>query len=163
MYKGDLYKIEVSDDTVSEPIFISNNVAMTRGNVLSDGTEIYFEFKEEFLGDLYINGKKVDEKVDINRWDYDEKTKTLLYFTDWNRGIDHGHLKSYANGEKNFIAENVYDAYFSDSGKVLYLTNTEFERETNNRLYVYNGEEIRQIAQNIQRLYSIGNERRDPI
>ena len=161
--KGDLYKIEVSDDTVSEPIFISNNVAMTRGNVLSDGTEIYFEFKEEFLGDLYINGKKVDEKVDINRWDYDEKTKTLLYFTDWNRGIDHGHLKSYANGEKNFIAENVYDAYFSDSGKVLYLTNTEFDRETNNTLYVYNGEETRQIAQNIQRLYSIGNGRRDPI
>lgn len=161
--KGDLYKIELSEDAVSEPIFVADNVSLTRKNVLSDGTEIYFKFKDEFVGDLYINGKKTDEDVDMYRLDYDEKTKTLMYFTNWNRGIDHGDLKTCVNGENKFIANNVYDAYFTDSGKVLYLTNTEVDREENNKLFVYNGEKSERIAQNIQQMIFIRNERRDPI
>lgn len=161
--KGDLYRVEVSEDGVSDPIVVSDNVSTTRKNVFGDGTEIYFKFKAEFVGDLYVDGKKVDEDVNTERWDYDEKTKTLLYFTTWNRGIEHGHLKSYTKGESKFIAKDVYDAYFTDGGRVLYLTNTEVHREANNKLYVYDGEKTQQIAENVQRLFFTKDKGRDPM
>ncbi len=161
--KGDLYKIEVSEDAVSEPEFVSDNVLLSRENVLGDGTEIYFKFKDEFVGDLHIDGKKVEENVEAYIWEYNEKTKTLLYLANWNRKGEYGDLKSYVNGESKFIAKNVFDAYFTDSGKVLYMTDRQSGNEEKSSLFVYDGEKSQQIAQNMQRLYFIGDERRDPM
>ncbi|MDO5095885.1 MAG: hypothetical protein Q4D65_04920 [Peptostreptococcaceae bacterium] len=161
--KGDLYRIEVSEDGVSEPEFVSDNVLLSRENVLSDGTEIYFKFRDEFVGDLYIDGKKVEENVEAYTWQYDEKTKTLLYLANWNRKGEYGDLKSYVNGESKFIANDVFDAYFTESGKILYMTDRQTGNEGKNSLFVYNGEKSQQITQNMQRLYFIGDERRDPM
>lgn len=160
--KGELYKVELSENAVSEPIFVAENVYYARENVLSDGTEIYFTFKDEWIGDLYVDGKKVAEDANPFIWDYDEKTKTLMYFTNWNRGIGHGHLNTYTKGESIFIANNVYDAYFTDSSKLIYLTNTAFEREENNTLYIYDGEKSHRIAQNVQEILFAENRHRDP-
>lgn len=145
---ADLYVVHIESGNISEPELIDQQVSDGHSQFIDDDTLVYFRAKDEFTGDLYINGKHIDENVNTYRIEYNKDRKELIYYADWNRGIDHGKLKIYSNGETKLIAERVHDAHFVNSGKVVYTTDFNFETGKG-KIHVYNGQKSERIAQDV--------------
>lgn len=145
---ADLYVIDIEPGNVKEPTLIDQRVSAGHAQFVDEDTLLYFRSRGEFVGDLYLNGKHIDDNVDVYRIEYNKGRKELLYYTDWNRGNDHGKLKIYSNGESKLIAERVHEAHFLDSGKVAYTTDFDFGNGKG-KLHVYNGQKSERIGRDV--------------
>ncbi|MDO4710956.1 MAG: hypothetical protein Q4A75_03180 [Peptostreptococcaceae bacterium] len=145
---GDLYQIEVKDLVVSKPQLIDEGVSFYQARILDEDLTVYFKHKGEFVGDLYINGEQIDQGADVTRLNYNKGTKEFLYFVDRDRHKDQGTLKLFADGESKLIANDVHEAHFLPSGKIVYLTERDQAKGTT-KLNVYSGQKSVRVAQEV--------------
>ncbi len=116
---GDIYKVQITNNTISEPELYDSDVA---GLELIDNDKIIYSKDYNFDThnyDLYCDKKIID--YDVRSYDYNEKSKTLAYFTDWDGDRQYGTLKIYANDTVTKIADDTNSYYIMDSGKIAYL------------------------------------------
>lgn len=134
---GKLYKIMISDGQVETTLCadraMENHVISCENGYLLYSTE---ESHSAFSGmRTYLDQQEIGELVQ-GRVTYSPDGSGTLYFCDnWDVWKQSGTLFSYEDGQKQKLAENVYDYVVSKNGWVAFLCNYEEERETGD-LYV---------------------------
>lgn len=144
---GDLYKIKISGDTVSEPKLYDTDVFADM-KFVDDNEFIYY--KQEGTGEktaysIYCNKEKIDSNV--HDMQYIKETGEFVYITDWDFENNRGTLKIH-DGKAKKIAENVYFFGLSFDGEVVFIT----DYKANFRegvLYAYNGKKTVKIDEEV--------------
>lgn len=134
--EGNLYYIAVSGNDVSKPEYFDNNVYIYSCYFAAPGKFLYYKNynTDKNFGELYINGKKVDDDVHYGR--YIEETDTVVYITDWSEKNDCGTLNIYRKGKNTKIEDDVYSFSVTPGGEILYLYDYDLE-DYEGELYVY--------------------------
>ena len=142
---GDLYKIAVQGGKLGKAEKYDSEVG---GNIrfLDDNTVMYVKDYKNYVGDLYINKKKVDSDVYVSSVQMVDGK--VYYYADYDSGDTCGTLKVYANGKTDKIADDVYDYDVEIDGQVLYLTDydtSSYEGE----LYAWKNGEKRKVDKDV--------------
>ncbi len=152
-FTGDLYRINFGEE-VEETRFVAEHVMM--GSAFSDlkGNDGYMLHGESELGDdLYIGGKKVDEKVESVYSYLPSAEKYLLYMSDLDRDKFTGTLKLYQDGKVTIIDEHVGEIIVLKSA-LLYLKK-EKPSVNEGTLYYYDGERSHRIDDKVSSLVEL--------
>lgn len=134
--EGDLYRITVSNGTAKKAEKVDDDVYAYSLAYLA-GHLIYFKDVSDYEGELYVDGKKVDDDVYLSGGQMSE-SGALLYATDFNSSREEGTLKQYSGGKSVKIEDDVYAAAYMPNGSILYLTDYSTSKYRGD-LYVYNG------------------------
>ncbi len=153
---GDLYKIKISGDTVSEPKLYDTGIVASM-NLVDDDEIIYY--KQEGTGEkttysIYCNKEKIDSNV--HDMQYIKETGEFVYITDWDYENNWGTLKIH-DGKAKKIAENVCFFDLSFDGDVVFIT----DYKANFRegvLYAYNGKKTVKIDEEVNCILPIYRE-----
>lgn len=134
---GKLYKIMISDGQVETTLCADR--AMENHVISCENGKVLYSTEEShsaFSGmRTYLDQQEIGELVQ-GRVTYSPDGSGTLYFCDnWDVWKQSGTLFSYEDGQKQKLAENVYDYVVSKNGWVAFLCNYEEERETGD-LYI---------------------------
>ena len=138
-YTVTLYKLTLSGSKIKKTEKVDEDV-YAYSTYFSNGAYLYFKDvnDEATKGELYMNGKKVDDDVRTSSVSYNEETKKVVYFVDWNSEKGQGTLKT-SNGKKATVVKDDVRSYrFTPEGQVLYL----YDYSTENykgELWILNG------------------------
>ncbi|NLI61243.1 MAG: zinc ribbon domain-containing protein [Clostridiales bacterium] len=133
--EGDLTSVKISKGKIGKPVSIDEDVMeiALRGDKL-----YYFKDIRNRAGDLYLDGKMVDDDVYTGLIFSYAKGDGLLYFTDYSTSNYEGTL-TYLKGNKAIdIADDVYSFLPIDDKNIIYLTDYSIDREKGD-LLLYNG------------------------
>ncbi len=118
---GDLYCVTIEDGVVSHPVVRDSDVYIYRNDFVGDSMYSYFKNQDEDIGELYINGKKIDDDVYVYGIDYRADSGELYYYIDWNEERECGTLKLYRGEELFKVGDDVYDYTVLPDGRVLFM------------------------------------------
>lgn len=153
---GDLYKIKISGDRVSEPVLYDTDIVF--GMQFLDDDDMFVYYKEEITDGeyslaLYYNGERMGSNVYRGNLKYDEETDKLYYISDWNDETNSGTLKVY-NGKIKTISEGVYRFDLSLDGKVVFLTDYKVNSRKGD-LYAYNGKKTIKLDEDVNCIFPV--------
>ena len=137
---GDLYKINVSEESTQKAELYDADVSTTLTRFISEDKYMYYKDVKAMVGELYINKDSIDYDVSLDYTKYDDKSDAIAYFTDWNSEKSYGTLKVQNNDESSKIADDVHAFNFTPSGEVLYLYDYS-SNYSKGELYLYDGGE----------------------
>ena len=111
---------------------------------------------DDYCGDLYLDGKKIDG--DVCGWQsyYDDETGCLYYLTD----VDDGSatLKCWDGKKTSKISDDVSFYTVADDGQVFYLTDYNFDKYRGD-LYSWNGKKSTKIDEDVVNVCIVSNKR----
>ncbi|MBE6963979.1 MAG: hypothetical protein E7443_05230 [Ruminococcaceae bacterium] len=121
---GDLYRISISNGTAGTPeVYDSDVYIYGLYGFVSDGEFAYLKEYDsgDGVGDLYINGKKIDHEVLTYSLTRNPDLGIICYFTDFDPEKKCGTLNLYNGKEAVEIDNDVYSCSITPGGRVLYL------------------------------------------
>lgn len=133
-----LYKAAITNDRVGTPQLIDTGTSDSWLHVLPQGGVAYFKNldPESEIGDLFINGDKVDHKVWI--WSVSNFGKGFLYYTNKTLTKGCGDLHIFENGKTATIAADVRDYHIASDNSLVYLLDRDYS-DFPGTLYLYSG------------------------
>ncbi len=143
--EGTLYRMEISDEPGKPESFDEDVYADGPCGFTNDDEFLYFKDYKDSKGEMYINGKKVDDDVSTRSVGLSEDRTKLYYYVDYNKGT--GTLKVY-DGEAVKIADDVYDYAVLPNGHVLYLYDYSTKSYTG-ELYDWDGGDAEKIDEDV--------------
>lgn len=120
-YTVTLHEITISGSKVKKVDQLDEDVYAYSCYFAHNDAFIYFKDVKDGEGELYMNGTKVDDDVYDGSISYDENTKSLYYFVDWNEEKDLGTLKQFKGKKATSIKDDVHDFSITPEGEVLFL------------------------------------------
>lgn len=150
---GELYLVSVSSSgELGDPELYDSDVYAQWPVFYEDGSLLYFKDRKNGIGELYMNGEKID--YDVLNFEYDEDTGRLTYFTDWNEEKRYGTLKIYSGKDPEKIADDVYDYCAIPNGNILYLCDYSLKRYQGD-LYLWNKKKAEKIDDSVNCILSV--------
>lgn len=147
-----LYHVNIEDAEIVNNKKIDADVYGYRISVEGDNI-IYFKEKDGDIGELCINGKMIDDDVNMYEYRYDEKTNCLYYFADWDVESSLGTLKCYDGKNKTVIKDDVSFYALSSEGKVVFLYDYDGKR-CKGELWCYDGKDTFKIDDDVVAIVS---------
>jgi hypothetical protein len=158
---GSIYEIKVKDADISTPQIYDTEV-YSEYLSLYDSELMYFKNctdnpnrrsgdYEANLGTLYIDKKKIDEKVytqKVTNIMYSRGSTDIMYYTYYDIRKNEGELKAYDGNETKSIKEAVYDFIKLEDGSILYLCDYDSE-EQKGKLKLYKDGENKDIDEEV--------------
>ncbi len=154
-YVAKLYKVEISNK-LGEAKEYAKNVRDYSSSLVDNDTIIYFKDVDEetYHGDLYVNGKKVDNDVYIYSCEYAKESKTVYYMTDCDEEDGYGTLKCYKNKKDVKISDDVATFRLTPGGEVVYLY--EYDKdELVGELYIYKNNKAQKIDDDVMAIVNV--------
>ena len=125
---GDLMKATVTKKKLKKPKLVDSNVYS--GYYVSGKDFMYVKnyVPEKYMGEVYLNNKKVGEDIYWGFINYNEESKSLVYFTDVT-AENRATINIYKGKRSKKIAENVlmYTFNFTSKGEFLFISDFESE------------------------------------
>jgi len=118
---GDLYRITITENVISEPELYDSDVCTVGAGFLSDTKFGYFKDYKDGNGDLYVNKAKIDYDVTPSYVHYNEKTDKICYLVDWDQEKSYGTLKEFTAESAVKISDDVHNFSVLPDGRILYL------------------------------------------
>lgn len=153
---GDLYVISIVDGTAGTPEMYDSDVNRYGISILENGMLSYYKNydSDTSSGDLYVDGEEIDYEVEpYNVWCVED---TLLYVTDWNDEKEYGTLKTYKDGTKTKIADDVNSIAITPENDILYLYDYSLNYMTGT-LYIYENGNVRKLDEDVAALIRIND------
>ena len=115
----------------------------------ANGELIYFKDVKNSEGELYWKGNKIDDDVYIYSTSYNDATKDLYYFVDYDFEDNMGTLK-YSGGKKGTVVkDDVSDMYFfTEGGETVFLYDYN-AKKSEGELWVQNGKKVTKIDEDV--------------
>ena len=114
-----IYKLTLNNDSVKNKELLADDVWSS--TFYDDESYLYIKDVDDFCGDLYLNGKKVDEDMYASYRYYDMDTGKLYYFKDYDQDDEEGILRVWNGKKAETIAEEVHEYQVLESGQIVYL------------------------------------------
>ena len=155
--EGDLYQVSLSGSGTLRPELLDSDVYYYLFSV-QDSKVCYFKdvnYDDNAgvsLGEMYIDGKRIDSDVYPYVCSYRAASKTLLYITDWNK--NGGTLCRWSGGKSSKIADDVYSRVFTPNGDVLYLVDYNTKSRQGD-LYRFSGSKSEKIDEDVTRILTV--------
>lgn len=145
---GILYQIEISGKKLKAAKKIDEDVSTTGFSIVGNSHYVYFKDVKNGKGELYLDGKKVDDDVRTGNVRYHVDTKKLIYFTDWNSDKELGTLKQYKGSKASVVKDDVHECTFTPDGEILFLYDYSTSKGKG-ELYIANGSKLVKIDDDV--------------
>lgn len=155
-YTTTLYKLTVSGSKIKKTEKADEDVCV-RYSYFRNGVYIYFKDVKDYKGELYMNGKKVDDDAYVYSVNYSEKTKSLLYYVDWNSEKERGTLKKYNGKKATLIKDDVHSYLFTPAGEVLFLYDYSVD-SYRGELWILNGSKTAKLDDDVVAIIPVYSE-----
>ena len=153
----DLYKADISGDTISEGVKICEDVAQLK-MITSDGHIVYMKGTGSTDSlDLYIDDTLVDNDV-YNYANIFYQDGTLYYATDYSSSSSKATLKCKGSGDSVKIKDDVSLYSVLPDGAVVFLYDYSTSSYTG-ELYIYNGGKAEKVDDDVQIIVPITDSR----
>ena len=150
-----LYHIALNGGKVKKSEKLDKDVYAYRLSVVSDGKTnhaVYFKDVDGSEGELYMDGKKVDDDVYEYSLKFNDSTGDLYYMVDYNKNM--GSLK-YWNGKKaTAVKDDVYNFFFTPEGECLFL----YDYDTDSykgELWIQDGKKVEKLDENVSAIIPV--------
>lgn len=147
-YTGTLYQVEISGKKLKAAKKIDEDVSGTGNAVVGSSHYVYFKDVKNGKGELYLDGKKVDDDVRTSGIRYHVDTKKLIYYTDWNSDKEMGTLKQYKGSKASVVKDDVHESTFTPDGEILFLYDYSTSKGKG-ELYIANGSKLVKIDDDV--------------
>lgn len=118
---GDLMCVTIKSGSLGKPEVYDTEVNSSYLRIIGDDI-YYLKNVKSDSGDLYWNKELVSYDISVDGIEYDENSKTLVFFTDWDEDRDLGTLNVYkGKGDPEKVADDVATCSITPDGRVLYL------------------------------------------
>lgn len=145
---GILYRVDISGKKLKAAKKIDEDVSDSGHTVVGGSHYVYFKDVKNGKGELYLDGKKVDDDVRTRGIRYHVNTKKLIYFTDWNSDKELGTLKLYKGGKSSVVKDDVHEFTFTPDGEILFLYDYSISKGKG-ELYIANGSKQTKIDDDV--------------
>lgn len=150
-----LYHITLNGGKVKKSEKLDKDVYAYYLYVVSDGKTnhaVYFKDVDSSEGELYMDGKKVDDDVYVYSINFNTADGSLYYMVDYDDGM--GSLK-YWNGKKaTAVKDDVYTFYFTPEGECLFL----YDYDTDSyrgELWIQDGKKVQKLDENVSAIIPV--------
>lgn len=155
-YTTTLNKLTVSGSKIKKTEKVDEDVCVGY-SYFRDGVYVYFKDVKDYKGELYMNGKKVDDDAYVYAISYSKESKSLLYFVDWNSDKERGTLKKYNGKKATLVKDDVHDYLFTPKGEVLFLYDYSVDNYRG-ELWILNGSKTAKLDDDVVAIIPVYSE-----
>ena len=148
--RGDLMKASVNGISLGTPELVQDDVS-TRFRIASGGQIVTFMDVKDGKGEMYLDGKLIDEEVTVGSVSFYSETDEIYYYTDYSSDKARGTLKCWNGKEASAVFDDVHE-YRVVGGGVLVLTDYSQKRGEGELLFVKGGKSEK-IDEDVQHIY----------
>ena len=141
-----LSKLTLNGVKVKKTEKLDEDVCASQYYIVDYDSVVYYKEVDGSEGELYMDGKKVDDDVYLYNTSFNAETGNLYYIVDWDTEHDMGTLK-YSNGKKSTtVKDDVSIYYFTPEGEVLFLYDYD---EYRGELWIQNGKKVEKLDDDV--------------
>lgn len=167
---GNLYKINISGNTASNPEIYDNDICVWNLNYISQCIQftpdnkhiIYFkDLNSKDQGDLYIDKERIDYDVFSNSISYVSQTESFFYITNVDTETGKGTLKTTGNKKTEKILDEIFSLYYVTSDNEILYLNDYSQKYYNGELFLYKEGKSKKIDSDVFAMIPIKNNEND--
>ena len=149
-----IYKLTLNNGSVKNKELLADDVCSS--TFYDDESYLYIKDVDDSCGDLYLNGKKVDEDVYTSYRYYDMDAGKLYYFKDYDQDDKEGILQVWNGKKAETLAEEVHEYQVLEGGRVVYLGDYSVSRYKGD-LYTCKNQKSKKVVDDVVSFFVISS------